>query len=166
MQLALKDWRTYAISAGITALLAVGIYVYGRLASRDDLWKGASLHTRRVLVLPLRDDRAAEATQSAVLSESLATALSQSYDLDARIGRSSERGSDYVLEGDVTTDSARTAIVLRLRPAGQRTTSWTATFWRGNLADPGLATDLATAVAAALHSPPRTSPQRNAGGTP
>ncbi|MGH7637789.1 MAG: hypothetical protein ACREOK_09055, partial [Gemmatimonadaceae bacterium] len=68
--------------------------------------------------------------------ERIATELSNIPPIVARVGPAGDDQSDYVLDSAVDQDGDRLAIVLQLRPAGQRAASWTATFWRRSLDDP------------------------------
>lgn len=143
-----KRFPRLALAFGLTLIVAAGAVIV--LRPGIAVWGSAEANAQRIVVLPFRTPPSLSHWSAEAFAESLAVQLRAIPALDARVGQGAAAEADYVLEGDVAGDSGRVAIALRLRPAGQRAASWSATFWRQDLADSTLAGDLARAVAEAL----------------
>jgi len=80
----------------------------------------------------------------------LAAQLATVRGLEARVeGAGAE--TDFILHGDVDRRDRRIVITARLGPADDdKSTVWTATYWRGDNPDPALADDIAAGVAEAV----------------
>lgn len=139
-------FRSLRLALGATLIIVTSVVLIWR--ARGAGWGDSPVKAQRVAVLPF--SHSSFSGSVAGLAESLAAQLRAIPALDARVGQGSVAEADYLLDGDVTGDNGRVAIALRLRPAGQRAASWTATFWRRTLADSTLSRDLARAVAEAL----------------
>ena len=87
---------------------------------------------------------------SPALANSLATQLAKVRGLETRVdGAGAE--TDFILHGDVDRRDGRTVITARLGPADDdKSTVWTATYWRGENPDLGLADNIAASVAEAV----------------
>ena len=143
--LARGRWKT----AGVALVIFIAVGATVLLGPRGGRWAGASLGAQRVIVTPFIVKGNAAVWDSSSLEDSIAVRLGADPQLVALAGREAA-DADYVLEGTVSPDGDRLVIVVRLRPPGQRTATWTATFWRKAVADSSLATDLAFAVSEAL----------------
>jgi hypothetical protein len=137
------------LAAGLAVLASVAVIA----RRRAPVW--ADLEGTRVLVVPFDADPAPSGWSGAALAESLAVRLSAAPGLDAAVAGNRSADADYLLEGDVAADSGRVVIALRLRPAGQRAATWSATFWRRDLTEPTLVGDLARSVIDAVIGPAR-----------
>ena len=117
----------------------------------------------RVSVLPFRTEPRVQGWSEEALAESVAARLRGIWRSETRVAVGVPPGqADYVLEGEVRTEAGRTVIALRLKPVTMGAAEWTATFWRRDLADTNLPSDLAHAVAVALRPENRPAPVRKA----
>ena len=140
------QWRSGA--AAILVLAVAAAIVVSQKARID--WKGVSSGVTRVRVAPFHVN-GVNGWHIGAIEDSIASLLSRSELQVARVG-GEEAEADYVVDGDVAPEDGRIVISLRLRPSGQRTLLWQATYWRNVVNDSLLIRDLAAAVDSALRS--------------
>ena len=140
------QWRS-----GAAALLVLGVAVALVVSQKRRVdWNGVSSGVTRVRVATFHA-AGVSTWQGGAIEDSIASRLNRSELQVARVG-GEDAESDYVVEGDVAPEDGRVVINLRLRPSGQRTLVWQATYWRSVVNDSLLIRDLAAAVDSALRS--------------
>lgn len=107
----------------------------------------------RVLVVPFTIAGTPPGWSGDSLAAALAERLAAVSKVQSMVSSGREAGADYVIEGDVWGEEFRFTVAVRVRRAGSRAALWSATFWRENLTDSTLATDLASAVVDAVNFP-------------
>ena len=138
-------WRLGAAAILVLAAAALMVIRKDRIE-----WSGTPSGMTRIRVARFRADSVSGWGHGA-MEDSIASQLSRSEIHVARVG-GEDSDADYVVEGDVSPEDGRVVISLRLRPSGQRTPIWQATYWRNVAGDSSLVRDLAAAVDKALRS--------------
>jgi hypothetical protein len=141
-------------------VLAVGAVMvataWAGLRRRDVGWSRNDAAIRLV-IHPFRLATASNARVDESLAQAVAGRLGSENLVFARVSRS-DRGSDFVLDGEERNDGARSVLALQLRRSSQREVFWSATFWRAAVADSTLPSDLAAALTEALGRRPMPRP--------
>ena len=144
-----ERWQWRSVAAALLVLGAAVALVVRQKGPPID-WNGVSSGVTRIRVATFHAT-GVSGWQGGAIEDSIASRLSRSELQVARVG-GEDAESDYVVEGDVAPEDGRVVINLRLRPSGQRTLVWQATYWRSVVNDSLLIRDLAAAVDSALRS--------------
>ncbi|HEX6315772.1 MAG TPA: hypothetical protein VFZ73_12970 [Gemmatimonadaceae bacterium] len=144
-------WRRWQWLAALALVIAaiVATAVWRRSSSTE--WSDGAAGARRLVVHPFDVHASIRGWERTGFEDSLAALLSANSQVVALAGTRDPSDADFVLDGDVSPEGGQFMITLRLRPAGQRAATWTATFWRKSFLDSAVTRDLAIAVKEALH---------------
>jgi hypothetical protein len=149
--------RKQLLLLAVGGAIAVAVATRTPLFRRTPTWPARPGSAKRVSVLPFRATVPAAGWSAPAFAESLAVRLNEDPAIDARVGPAPAGESDFTLEGDVDAKDGHAVIAIRLTGAGQRASSWSATFWRAKLTDAALAADLARRVREGLGLAPERS---------
>lgn len=139
-----------ASAAGTLFPFLVSVVLGATGCKARDRWAGPAVD-RHVLVMPFQPDSDSRAGKGRAVAESLVVRLGKVAGLDVRLDTQEDGSADFTIRGEIASRDGRLVVATRLHPQNTKDVLWTATFWRRDLVDSALVSDLTTGLAEAIY---------------